>query len=179
MFAERGFDAPMELIAREAGVGRGTQHRHFPTRESLVEAIFDDRMDAIAEVVATAPDPDDAYRLLLHEVVRARVADRAFVELFDYHEFSPEGVRQELAERFLAIVGPALRRAQDAGNVRADLRPDDTMLLIDMLCAAVREPGPVRPADRAERAATLVMEAIAAKPHRLALDSISPVSPAD
>ena len=40
VFAELGPDAPLEEIARRAGVGIGTLYRHFPTREALVEAIF-------------------------------------------------------------------------------------------------------------------------------------------
>jgi AcrR family transcriptional regulator len=34
-FAERGADAPLEDIARRAGVGIGTLYRHFPTRTDL------------------------------------------------------------------------------------------------------------------------------------------------
>ena len=40
VFAEQGPDAPLEEIARRAGVGIGTLYRHFPTREALVEAIY-------------------------------------------------------------------------------------------------------------------------------------------
>ncbi|MDP8968015.1 MAG: TetR/AcrR family transcriptional regulator, partial [Actinomycetota bacterium] len=37
-FAESGLEAQMEDIARRAGVGVGTVYRHFPTKETLVEA---------------------------------------------------------------------------------------------------------------------------------------------
>src|SRR3982074_3131077 len=37
-FAELGLEAPLDEIARRAGVGAGTVHRHFPTKESLYEA---------------------------------------------------------------------------------------------------------------------------------------------
>ena len=36
-FTENGVDAPLDDIARRAGVGAGTLYRHFPTRDSLVE----------------------------------------------------------------------------------------------------------------------------------------------
>src|SRR5256886_4976703 len=39
-FAERGADAPLEDIARRAGVGIGTLYRHFPTRLDLQAAVF-------------------------------------------------------------------------------------------------------------------------------------------
>ncbi|GGR58246.1 AcrR family transcriptional regulator [Nocardioides luteus] len=40
VFKERGLDAPLDEVARRAGVGPGTLYRHFPTREALHEAIF-------------------------------------------------------------------------------------------------------------------------------------------
>src|SRR2546430_17235082 len=39
-FAERGAEAPLEDIARRAGVGIGTLYRHFPTRLDLQAAGF-------------------------------------------------------------------------------------------------------------------------------------------
>jgi len=43
VFAERGADsASLEEIARRAGVGIGTLYRHFPTRQALLEAVYQD-----------------------------------------------------------------------------------------------------------------------------------------
>jgi AcrR family transcriptional regulator len=44
VFAERGPGASTEEVARRAGVGIGTVFRHFPTKESLLEAVFVDRL---------------------------------------------------------------------------------------------------------------------------------------
>ncbi len=56
-------DAPaagMGEIAGEAGLGRATLYRHFPTREALVEGLRRDAFDAIAEVIeATAATPPE------------------------------------------------------------------------------------------------------------------------
>lgn len=38
--AHQGATASLEEIARQAGVGSATLHRHFPTRQSLLEAVF-------------------------------------------------------------------------------------------------------------------------------------------
>jgi len=40
VFKERGLDAPLDEIARRAGVGPGTLYRHFPTREALHDAVM-------------------------------------------------------------------------------------------------------------------------------------------
>ena len=45
VFARFGVDAPFEDVAREAGVGRGTLYRHFPTRDHLFVAILQERVD--------------------------------------------------------------------------------------------------------------------------------------
>ncbi|MDT5359088.1 MAG: hypothetical protein QOC69_850, partial [Mycobacterium sp.] len=41
---EAGADASLEEIARRAGVGSATLHRHFPSRGALLEAVFRDRV---------------------------------------------------------------------------------------------------------------------------------------
>lgn len=37
--AEQGVNASLRDVARRAGVGLGTLYRHFPTRDSLLEAL--------------------------------------------------------------------------------------------------------------------------------------------
>src|SRR3954452_2753784 len=62
-FAERGADAPLEEIARRAGVGIGTLYRHFPTREALLEALLRDSFEPLraeADRLLTSPSPGDA-----------------------------------------------------------------------------------------------------------------------
>src|SRR6201995_6150130 len=59
VFAQAGSDAPMEEVARAAGVGKGTLYRRFPTREHLFAAILQERvdeLDASAQRALAAPD---------------------------------------------------------------------------------------------------------------------------
>jgi AcrR family transcriptional regulator len=42
--ARRGADASLEEIARRAGVGSATLHRHFPSRWGLLQAVFQERV---------------------------------------------------------------------------------------------------------------------------------------
>ena len=44
LFATEGLSVPVQQIAQHAGVGTGTVSRHFPTKESLFEAILAHRM---------------------------------------------------------------------------------------------------------------------------------------
>jgi AcrR family transcriptional regulator len=59
VFAQAGTDAPMEDVARAAGVGKGTLYRRFPAREHLFAAILQERveeLDASARRALGNPD---------------------------------------------------------------------------------------------------------------------------
>jgi AcrR family transcriptional regulator len=61
--ARTGADASLEKIARDAGVGSATLHRHFPSRQALLEAVFHDRVEGLcaeARELAGSPDPGRA-----------------------------------------------------------------------------------------------------------------------
>jgi AcrR family transcriptional regulator len=61
--AERGGDIVLEDVARTAGVGIGTLYRHFPTRQSLLEATFLDEAEELRDraiSLADATEPFDA-----------------------------------------------------------------------------------------------------------------------
>ena len=49
VFASQGAGAPMEAIAKEAGVGVGTLYRHFPNRLDLVEAVYQTDVEELWE----------------------------------------------------------------------------------------------------------------------------------
>src|SRR5947199_4314797 len=84
VFARDGLHASMASVAREAGVGIATLFRRFPTKEGLVAAVFADRMDAYADVVATAlDDPDPWHGLvgLIESVCAMQAADYGFADV--------------------------------------------------------------------------------------------------
>ena len=63
-FAEHGQDVPLETIAARAGVGIGTLYRHFPSRDALIVAAYQQEVDSLCsakELVATMP-ADQASR---------------------------------------------------------------------------------------------------------------------
>src|ERR1700722_19589301 len=63
-FAENGADAPLEDIARRAGVGIGTLYRHFPTRTDLQAGVFRSQVDAVcatADDLIGAVSPQEAF----------------------------------------------------------------------------------------------------------------------
>lgn len=66
VFREQGYDASLDEIAKRAGVGPGTLYRHFPSRDSLVDAVMQawvDRVNGSVEDVLTGGG--DAREMLL------------------------------------------------------------------------------------------------------------------
>ncbi|MFD5462199.1 TetR/AcrR family transcriptional regulator [Kitasatospora sp. NPDC127059] len=79
LVAEHGAEASLEEIARHAGVGSATLHRHFPSRQLLLEAVFKGRVDALcAKARDLLPDPDPGAALVswLRAVCAHAVANR-------------------------------------------------------------------------------------------------------
>jgi len=87
LFAEHGIDIPMDDVGREAGVGKGTLYRNFPTRDHLYAAVSAERLAGLCEravALATEDDPGEALASWLGDFDRsarryrglsARVAD--------------------------------------------------------------------------------------------------------
>ena len=72
VFIEAGIDAPLEAIARRAGVGIATLYRHFPQRAVLVKAVAVDVMGrTLAEANAALVEEADAFDALRRYMHRA------------------------------------------------------------------------------------------------------------
>jgi AcrR family transcriptional regulator len=148
---ERDGSAQLNAVAREAGVGVGTAYRHFPDQQHLLEALAIDAFEAMLDRVRVAvalPDPQAALRGVVTEAFRGLVGDRALAELLTGGAFSCADTA-ELAGDLVASVGALLRRATDAGVVRADIGPDDLRRLVcGMRAAATAGGSPVADPDR-------------------------------
>src|SRR3954470_22243281 len=71
LFAEVGLAASLDAVAERAGVGVGTVYRRFPDKESLIDALFEERIDAVVAIaeeclaIASTPSsrsPRSAWR---------------------------------------------------------------------------------------------------------------------
>ncbi|MFE1906712.1 TetR/AcrR family transcriptional regulator [Streptomyces gardneri] len=79
LIAEHGADASLEEVARRAGVGSATLHRHFPSRQALLEAVFKGRVEALcarAGDLLAEPDAGQALSTWLRAVGAHAVANR-------------------------------------------------------------------------------------------------------
>ncbi|HUQ58074.1 helix-turn-helix domain-containing protein [Lentzea sp.] len=147
-----GADASLEKIARDAGVGSATLHRHFPTRQALLEAVFHDRVEVLcakARELATAADHGQALVEWLRDLAVYGATTRGLAESLLHTSASSE------CEVMLRDAGGELMRlAHQADAVRGGVGIDDLLTLVTAVSLATGN------ADDAARLATLALEGI-------------------
>jgi AcrR family transcriptional regulator len=142
-FAADGLSVPLDEIARRAGVGPGTLYRHFPTKESLFEAVMRDRMRALldnARARAASTEPGAALFGFMGRVVAEAAAKRDLVDALVHADVDVTAAVGEMAADIRDAIGVLLARAQRAGVVRHDIGIAELMGLLSGLMSAVRSP---------------------------------------
>jgi AcrR family transcriptional regulator len=132
VFGRRGLSAPLDDIARQAGIGNATLYRHFPTRCDLIAAVF---TSALQDVVAAAeqalanPDPWDGFAGHVLFLCELQAQDRGMADLLTMSiPGAPdlERTRRRTQEGTARIVA----RARESGDLRPDFEPEDLGILL-------------------------------------------------
>jgi AcrR family transcriptional regulator len=135
LFAVRGADVTMEEIAAEAGIGKGTLYRGYPSRAALAQAILDERARELqADLLSGFGVRDRGPLAVLEEfVLRLRRFTEQNLDLFC---ISREAGPFREAPAYLwtrhAVAG-LIRAAAHAGECRPvdlDLVPDALLALV-------------------------------------------------
>jgi AcrR family transcriptional regulator len=129
-FAEKGFAASLDEIARTAGVGAGTLYRHFPTRDALIEAVYRNETEQLVAAATRLTEAHPAVTALrewlllfvdyiatkhgMYEALNSIVGGTS-----DLYSASTAQVKQAIAK----LVG----RAVASGDIRLDLDPLDLL----------------------------------------------------
>ena len=163
-FAEKGADAPLEDIARRAGVGIGTLYRHFPNRLDLQAAVFRTQVVSVCEqgdALLATDAPQQAFaawvRVLAGYLVTKRGLSRALIDAV--------GVESELITSCWMTMRETTERllesAQRAGVFRSDVTGVDVMRLVHGV-AVSSEKDP----DRTDLLLSIMLDGLAAGPGR-------------
>lgn len=127
-FCEHGADASMDDVARRASVGAGTLYRHFPTREALIEAVFQSQVDTLSaagERLQQTLPPLDALRgwmLLFIEYVADKLLILPALDTVSGGSARLiEGSRASVHGTFTGLI----RRAIDSGDLQVQTDPQD------------------------------------------------------
>lgn len=127
-FAASGTEPSMRAIARAAGVGIATLYRHFPTREALVDAVYQDQVQRLTQGAGA----------LLRQVP-PREAMRAWMDLFGDWLSTKHGMidtlrsmidsgeiaHTETRDELLAAIAGILDAGTAAGDLRSDVAAED------------------------------------------------------
>ena len=131
-FAESGYGVPLDEIASRAGVGPGTVYRHFPSKEALFESVVTARITDLvsdARARADADDPGEAFFGFLARIAGEAAAKRDLPDAIS--------VSGSLREDLFAALDLLLRRAQQAGAVRAGIVTSDLIVLLKGMFAGL------------------------------------------
>lgn len=163
-FTTTGEAAPLEGIARDAGVGIGTLYRHFPTREALVEAVYASELDAVTGSVPGLLEelpPADALRAWMRRYAAFVATKRGMAEVLQAGWASGRIATPDTRRRIGASIGALLARGAEDGTIRGDVAADDiTLMLLGIFMTAATSNSP----EQADRLIDLVMDALRPRP---------------
>lgn len=131
VFAEHGASATLNDVARVAGVGVGTVYRKFSDKESMLDALFDAKIDALvrlAEEASMLEDAGAAVRGFLLGLMEMRATDRGLDAILMAPGRSAR-FSEELGRRFVPSVDRIVGRAVQAGELRPDFTGQEVCLL--------------------------------------------------
>ena len=145
VFIEQGAGAPLDEIARRAGIGIATLYRRFPDRQALIRAVALDAMyRSMDEARQAAEEEDDPFRALvryMHSAIDARTAAviPALLEAIDFADEDIARARQDAPTTIDSLVEAAKR----AGTLRADVTSGDIGMLVVRMTRPLPGPFPV------------------------------------
>jgi AcrR family transcriptional regulator len=137
VFSAGGAEASLEAVAARAGVGIGTLYRHFPTREALYEAVYRrevEQLGELAEQLKKQTMPVDALRYWLRSNVEFVATKKGMSAALAFAAQGTPELRSYTFDRLTKAVGTLLDRAVAAGEIRADIRPEDLLRALVGIC---------------------------------------------
>lgn len=144
MFGAGGPDASLEAVARHAGVGIGTLYRHFPTREALFEAVYRrevEQLADLAEQLKTDAAPVEALRRWMRSNVEFVAIKKGMSAALELAVQGSSELYAYTFDRLTRAVGDLIDRAVAAGDIRADISPEDILRAVVGVCTMHDRPG--------------------------------------
>jgi AcrR family transcriptional regulator len=144
VFSQGGPEASLETVARRAGVGIGTLYRHFPTREALYEAVYRREVEQLVELgkhLQAETPPVEALRLWIGAGVEFMATKKGMAAALAMAAASSSELVAYSLDQLSRALGELLQRAVAAGEIRADIDPEDVLRTLVGICYAHDRPG--------------------------------------
>jgi AcrR family transcriptional regulator len=126
-YATCGVDAPLDGIARLAGVGIATLYRHFPRRAELIDAVLAGAVQEHLDIAARALEFADPWEGLVHyleETTRLEAANRGINDLMCMR-IPGADTCEKAKDDLCAALTRIIERAQASGQLRKDVTLQD------------------------------------------------------
>ncbi len=144
VFSAGGAEASLEAVARTAGVGIGTLYRHFPTRESLFEAVYRREVQQLADLadrLKREMPPIEALRHWMRSNVKFVATKKGMSAALALAAYKNSKLFSYSFDQLTRAVGALLDRAIASGEIRDDIRPEDLLRALIGMCYMHDQPG--------------------------------------
>ncbi|MFI7023642.1 TetR/AcrR family transcriptional regulator [Micromonospora sp. NPDC049900] len=163
-FSQAGPEVTLDSIAKDAGVGIGTLYRHFPTRESLVEAAYRNELAKLCDAATELHDrlpPVEAIREWMDRFIDYLTTKREMADALRLVIAAGANPYAQSRDRLLGAIGLLLEAGAAAGTVRADVDPADVLVGLSGVSLAS---GGRDQRDQARRLLDLLMDGLRHRP---------------
>ena len=140
LFASKGLEPNLNDVAHHAGVGVGTVYRRFATKEELLEAVFEDGVNQLADLAEAAlrqPDPWQGFVFYVEQMCQITATDRGLREMAFSKAYGCDRVTAA-QERLVPVLKQLVERARIDGRLRPELSDTD-MPFFGLLAGTVSE----------------------------------------
>jgi len=144
VFSSGGAEASLEAVAKRAGVGIGTLYRHFPTREALFEAVYRrevEQLGELADALKEVADPVEALRRWISSNIQFVATKKGMATALAVAAHGLPDLQSFSFARLTRAAGVLLERAVKAGEIRADVSPQDLLRTLVGMCYLHDQPG--------------------------------------
>lgn len=131
----------LAAVAARAGVGIGTLYRHFPTRDTVLAALYRnevDRLHAVAIRLGRDLPPFEALKKWLGGYATLMRLKYGMADAMKSALNSDAQVFSHSRVKLIEALSALLKAAADEGTVRADADPDDILLAVSASVSASR-----------------------------------------
>jgi AcrR family transcriptional regulator len=156
LFLAQGLDAPLNEIARAAGVSVGTLFNRFGSREGLIDAVIPDvaarRLQDLGTAVMAEETPRKRLEAFVHGMMGVQHDDPALNDAI-LRRYPDAAALLGVCDRSAALGRDLVREAHADGSLSLDFTEDDLFSLLWLAGTASRDesapPGWVRVVNRA------------------------------
>lgn len=142
IFLAKGLDAPLNEIARAAGVTIGTLYHRYGSREGLIDAVIPDivgsRLQVLAAAVMARDTPRRRLEAFVHGLIDLQCADPALNDAI-LGRYPGATALLGICERSTALGQTLVRDAHADGSLSSDFTEDDLFCLLWLSGIASRD----------------------------------------